>query len=210
MPPLIDLRVAELLCARLCHELVSPVGAINNGVELLSEEEPDFLKPDFLNDAVALIGQSARKAGQRLQFYRLAYGVSSAGGDPRELLAGLFEGGKVELDWHPEVAELPREWQILACNIAVIAAEALPRGGTVAVKPGAPSSGGGLAVTGTGEAVNLPEELGPGLGRKIAVADLSARNVHPCFTACLAEALGARVILKKVNAGSFVLTAGTG
>src|SRR6185312_8882141 len=71
----IDLRILELLCARLCHELVSPVGAINNGVELLGEEDPDFVR-----DAIALIGQSGRKAGQRLQFYRFAYGTAATAG----------------------------------------------------------------------------------------------------------------------------------
>ncbi len=73
----VEFRVLELLNARLCHELVSPVGAINNGVELLGEDDPDFVR-----DAIALIGQSARKAGQRLQFYRFAYGtsVSASGG----------------------------------------------------------------------------------------------------------------------------------
>ena len=81
----IDIRILELLSARLCHELISPVGAINNGVELLGEEDPEFVR-----DAVTLVGQSAKKAAQRLQFYRFAYGTlggGSAGLDPRDLLA---------------------------------------------------------------------------------------------------------------------------
>src|SRR5580658_5829839 len=78
MGVMIELRVLELLSARLCHELVSPVGAINNGVELLAEEDPDFVR-----DAIELIGQSARTASRRLQFYRFAYGTSaSATGAP--------------------------------------------------------------------------------------------------------------------------------
>src|SRR3954467_11382201 len=74
MSRLIDLRVLELLAARLCHELISPIGAIANGVELLGEDDPEFVR-----DATALIGQSAKKAGQRLQFYRFAYGSSATG-----------------------------------------------------------------------------------------------------------------------------------
>jgi len=74
MSMLVEMRVVELLNARLCHELVSPVGAINNGVELLGEEDPDFVR-----DAIQLIGQSARKASQRLQFYRFAYGTNVSG-----------------------------------------------------------------------------------------------------------------------------------
>jgi len=67
----IDLRLLELLAARLCHELIGPVAAIGNGVELLAEEDPDFVR-----EAVALVEESARKANRRLQFYRFAYGCS--------------------------------------------------------------------------------------------------------------------------------------
>src|ERR1700759_4184923 len=76
----IDLRVLELLSARLCHELSGPIAAISNGVELLAEEAPGFgssPKPAFLHDAVALVSESARRARFRLQFYRFAYGFSS-------------------------------------------------------------------------------------------------------------------------------------
>src|SRR6185437_6806303 len=97
MSMLVEMRVVELLNSRLCHELVSPVGAINNGVELLGEEDPDFVR-----DAIQLIGQSARKASQRLQFYRFAYGTavsagSGGGGAPpsgRDLSQGLFDETK--------------------------------------------------------------------------------------------------------------------
>ncbi len=67
----VELRVMELLNARLCHELISPVGAINNGVELVAEEDVDA---DFQRDAMKLIASSAKTAGHRLNFYRFAYG----------------------------------------------------------------------------------------------------------------------------------------
>src|SRR5229473_4806302 len=99
---LIDLKIVELLSARLCHELVSPIGAIANGVELLGEDDPEFVR-----DAMALIAQSARKAAQRLQFYRFAYGSLATGSatdaDPRALIDGLLDGGKLSCDW-PEAA----------------------------------------------------------------------------------------------------------
>src|ERR1700720_3602453 len=136
MSMLVEMRVVELLNARLCHELVSPVGAINNGVELLGEEDPDFVR-----DAIQLIGQSARKASQRLQFYRFAYGTNVGGSasampaNGRELSLGLFEETKVRCDWLAGAATLPSDWQRLACNMLVLAGEALPRGGSVAVRP---------------------------------------------------------------------------
>src|SRR5471032_1927521 len=121
MSRLIDLKVLSLLSARLCHELISPIGAIANGVELLGEDDAEFVR-----DATALIAQSARKAGQRLQFYRFAYGSTATGGaagpDPRELIDGLLEGGKVSCVWRAEAPSLPAEWQKLACNMAVLVA----------------------------------------------------------------------------------------
>src|SRR3977135_3090078 len=88
MSQAVDLRVVELLAARLCHDLIGPVAAIGNGAELLADEEPDFLQ-----DAIALVGESARKANRRLQFYRFAYGFSGgelAGLPPHRLFTPLF------------------------------------------------------------------------------------------------------------------------
>src|SRR5450432_3389347 len=122
MSALIDMRVLDLLSARLCHELISPVGAIANGVELLGEDDPDFVQ-----EATALIAESAKKAGQRLQFYRFAYGaLSSDGGglggpDPRELVDGLLDGGKIVCDWRQEAVGITSAWRKLGCNLVVLA-----------------------------------------------------------------------------------------
>jgi len=83
----LEFRVFELLASRLCHDLISPVGAINNGVELMGEKDADFAK-----DAAALIAQSARRAGHRLQFYRFAFafGGGTLTGPAPYLLAAEF------------------------------------------------------------------------------------------------------------------------
>lgn len=194
----IEFRVLELLSARLCHELVSPIGAVNNGVELLDEEDPDFVR-----DAVKLIGQSARKAGQRLQFYRFAYGTTAsasgqATGNGRDLALGLLEGGKVRCDWSAEATTLPVDWQRLACNMLVLAAEALPRGGTVIVRP-LRAGASGLEVAAEGESVNLTPEMRAALDPAAPVDQLSSRTIHAYVTARLAGMLGASLAL--VEAG---------
>lgn len=194
----IEFRVLELINARLCHELVSPIGAINNGVELLDDEDPDFVR-----DAIQLIGQSARKAGQRLQFYRFAYGTTATSrggaGSGGDLAAGLLEGGKVRCDWPAEASGLPVEWQRLACNMVVLAAEALPRGGTVLVRP--LSAEAGVEVTAEGEAVNVGAELRAALDPAAPAEQLTTRTVHPYFTARLALKLGTGVALVEAGAG---------
>jgi histidine phosphotransferase ChpT len=210
MRPLVDFRVLELLAARFCHELVSPIGAVNNGVELLAEEDPEFVK-----EAVKLIGQSGRTAGQRLQFYRFAYGSASGGGsaEPRDLVLGLLDGAKTRLEWHSEAAALPREWQRLACNMVVLANEALPRGGivTVGVRPegGKAGAGSSVMVAGAGESVNLTAEMQAALSRSVAVEDLSSRSVQAYFTATLGEQLGAKVEVATATARNFIFAAST-
>lgn len=185
----VDFRVLELLCGRLCHELISPVGAINNGVELLDEDDPEFVK-----EAMTLIGQSARKAGQRLQFYRFAYGAaggasSGAAVDGRALSRGLLEGGKVRCDWPREASDLAPPWQRLACNMLVLALEMLPRGGAVLVRP----IERGVAVTAEAETINASAEFQSVLAGEVAIDALTARTVHGFYTMHLAQRMGARL-----------------
>jgi histidine phosphotransferase ChpT len=205
MSGMVEFRVLELLNARLCHELISPVGAVNNGVELLDDEDPGFVR-----DAIKLIGQSARKAGQKLQFYRFAYGSSaSVSANGRELAAALLEGGKVRCDWLPAAASLPAEWQRLACNLLVLAAEALPRGGTVIVRP--PSEGAtGVEVVAEGDSVNLTAELRAALDPQAAVDQLSPRTIHAYFTAKLAGSIGARLRLGEAESQRVLFCATAG
>jgi histidine phosphotransferase ChpT len=132
----IDLRVLELLSARLCHELSGPIGAISNGVELLAEEDPGLgssLNPAFLHDAVALVSESARRARYRLQFYRFAYGFSSgsaiAGPAPHEIAIGFLAATNISGNYAEGIRMLSPDWQKLACNLLSVGADALPRGG---------------------------------------------------------------------------------
>jgi histidine phosphotransferase ChpT len=195
----VDLRVLELLSARLCHELISPVGAINNGIELMEEEDPDFVK-----DATTLIANSARTAGNRLNFYRFAYGSARAG-TGREVTLGLLEGGKSRCEWDDAVTALPVEWQRLACNMVVLATEALPRGGRVQVAPVAGKPG--LIIKAAGETINLTPELRAVLQGTTPVGELTARTVHAYYTVRVAETLSAKLSLAEPEPGSAVFTA---
>jgi histidine phosphotransferase ChpT len=195
----VDLRVLELLSSRLCHELISPVGAINNGIELMDEDDPEFVK-----DATKLIATSARTAGKRLDFYRFAYGSGRAG-TARDVVIGLLEGGKSRCDWDAGVSALSIEWQRVACNLVVLATETLPRGGGVRVAPaeGKP----GIVVTAAGDAINVTPEMRAVVAGTTNVADLTARTVHAYYAGKLAEALGARLSLTEPQPGNVVFTA---
>jgi histidine phosphotransferase ChpT len=203
MAVMVELRVMELINARLCHELISPVGAINNGVELVAEEDADA---DFQRDAMKLIASSAKTAGHRLNFYRFAYG-SGRGSTGKDAALGLLEGGKVRADWQESASALPLEWQRLACNMVVVAAEALPRGGMLRIEAG---EANGLVVSGGGDSVNLTAELRAALADNPDIGALTARTVHGYYTARVAESLGASLELAEPGAGKLLLKAKSG
>lgn len=189
------MRFLELLTARLCHELSGPVAAINNGIELLLDEEPDpglLLGPSFIRDAVALVSDSAHRVRDRLQFYRFAYGFSrlraGASAAPHELASGFFAASRVVCDYPESVRRMSPDWQKLACNLLPVGADALPRGGRVALTDSP------LAIQAVGEAAALSPEARAALMLTTPTTELTVRTVHAYFTGLLAKALDRRVI----------------
>jgi histidine phosphotransferase ChpT len=194
----IDLRVIELIAARLCHDLIGPVSAIANGVELLAEEDPDFVK-----DAVALVGDSARKASRCLQFYRFAYGFSGSGlggAAPHLLAAELFLDTAIECDYRAEARALPLDQQKLACAMLAVAGEALHRGGRLVV--GASAAGPEIEAAGAGSGPS--PEVRAALALATPTTDLTSRTVGAYFAGLLADALGRRIAVAD-EAGGFRL-----
>jgi histidine phosphotransferase ChpT len=184
----LDMHIVGLLAARLCHELIGPIAAVNNGVEVLAEGDADFAA-----DAAELIGSSARRAGARLQFYRFAYGFTLRGGfsgpPPHELADGYFAETRIACQYEDDARMLPLEWQKLGCNLLLVGAEALPRGGSLVLRAG--SCGPGVTVSGGAD--DLTPEAGAAIGLSCPVAELSARTVQGYFTGLLAHALGRRL-----------------
>src|ERR1700760_3670827 len=132
--PLPDmLELAALLCSRVCHDLISPVGAIVNGLEVLDDDP----KPDDREFALDLIRKSAKTASARLQFCRLAFGAAGAGGAPVDLgdaqnmARGHLEDTKTTIAWNLPRVLLPKNRVKLLLNMMVIAQQTIPRGGTL-------------------------------------------------------------------------------
>jgi histidine phosphotransferase ChpT len=187
MPIVIDIRVCELLAARLCHDMAGPVAAIANGAELLGDDDPDFAR-----EAATLIGDSARTAARRLQLFRYVFGFSHgahAGPPPHALASEYFVGSAIECDYPDAVRELEPEWQRLACGLLFVGAEGLPRGGQLALN----TAPGGLLLAGTGEGAGPPAESRAALARIAPVTELTARSVCAYFAALLAEGLDRRL-----------------
>lgn len=135
--------LASLLCSRLCHDLMSPVGALNNGIELLADEQD----PQMRDRCLELLSDSARATASKLKFFRLAFGAAGGFGDEvdsgeaRSALEGLFgPDSKVELGWMVADARLSKGATKLLLNLALIAGDSLVRGGRLDI--GAESDGG--------------------------------------------------------------------
>ncbi len=198
MEATIDLRVAEMLCSRLCHDLVSPVGAIKSGLELIAEFGGD---PD--EEAMGLINGSAEQAVAKLQFFRVAYGLAgaaqasmplSAAADAADILVG---GGRTTLDWptsqQPETPVLQAGALKLLLNMILLSVDALPRGGFLRVRLMPEDNGIGAQVIAAGEGAGFKADLAAAFEGTCGIDDLTARTVQGYYTALLGKRLGAPV-----------------
>ncbi len=192
----VELRVLELLSSRVCHDLISPIGAVGNGLELLEEAGPDMS-----GDALKLSANCVRKASALLEFFRMAYGTAGSDAGLRwdaakQLAEGLLEGSKVVLVWTPAPAgvALPPLAPKLALNLVLLATEMLPRGGEVVVALQPADGRAILSAVASGREARIPEEIAAAMVADAeSVPPLTARTVHGFFTARLAEASGSRL-----------------
>jgi histidine phosphotransferase ChpT len=195
--PLPDsLELAALLCSRVCHDLISPVGAIVNGLEVLDDDP----KPEDREFALDLIRKSAKTASARLQFCRLAFGAAgSAGaqidlGDAQAMARGHIEDGKVSISWNLPRILLPKNRVKLLLNMMVIAQQTIPRGGTLTVDPIGEGETMAFRVIASGLNARLPQNIADLLSATEPPA-ADAHAVQPYYTRLLAEACGLSVRL---------------
>lgn len=178
---------ASLLCSRLCHDLVNPIGALTNGAELLAEEQD----PEMMASCIKLLDDSARQTAALLTFFRLAFGGGGGYGamialkEPVTALTGKFPPSKIALEVQCAHAELPRQLVKVLMNLGLIAGEALVRGGTLAVRVDRQGPQWLLDIRAEGPRIIVPEDV------HAALNDPSAAEPTPR----IAPALVARMVL---------------
>lgn len=188
-----DIQILELLSSKICHDLISPIGAINNGLEILEE-----LGPDAGDDVTGLISYSARQASAKLQAYRLAYGAGSTEADikPENVHKAIqdFISGedKFKQDWDPHGPLLTMERPTAFCKILtsalLMAIESMPKGGILSAAAG-PDNASAI-ITGSGDSA-APRPAAPeALNGDLDTEDLEPRLVHPYTTGLLARHYG--------------------
>lgn len=171
--------LAALLCSRLCHDMLSPVGALNNGLELLADERD----PEMRKRCLELLEQSARASASKLKFFRLAFGAAGGFGDrvpseePKELLETLTaDDERISLAWSVGEPTLSKPAVKVLLNLAAMGLDALVRGGTLEV--GAEAHGGAteIAIRASGPKVVFDATVGQALAGQMADADLTGRT----------------------------------
>ena len=186
------LDLAALLCSRVCHDLISPVGAIVNGIEVLEEEKDESTK-EF---ALDLIKRSAATASAKLQFCRIAFGAAgSAGaqidtGDAEKVTRGFMEDDKTKIDWNLPRALLAKNRVKLLLNMLVIAGQAIPRGGKVTVDPIGAGDNLGFKVSAAGTNAKIPPAVPPLLTGELGGETVDAHRIQPFYAGLLARACG--------------------
>ena len=206
--PVLDF--AALLCSRLCHDLLSPVGAFNNGLELMAEETD----PEMRERCLDLLGESARTSAAKLKFFRLAFG--SAGGygeavppdEARQAIEGMFAAsGRVKVGWLAGAEALDKRAVKILLNLALIAGDALVRGGQLDIGVEQNDRTIELAVRAQGQKIVLDEELRAALSGSLPKDALSSRTAAAWMVRAMVERSGGEIMLSEPGEPALVFGA---
>ena len=193
------MELSEFLMAKLCHDLAGPVGAINNGVELLKDPNPTLH-----TESIDLIEISAREAVSRLLYFRQAYGTNknSAGislGTIKELVKNFYANKNLTFSW-PEahgdsdsMQVIKPEMAKLILNLVLIVAGSLIHGGNITVRIKNQKKEMGVKVHGEGKSIKLQEYIANILASDPDMVEIDSKNVQACLTAMLAKKIGGKI-----------------
>ncbi len=202
-----EIEFSALMVSRVCHDLVGPLGAVVNGLEVLEDENDAAMR----DDAIKLVTSSANQALARIQFMRIAFGAAgSAGaeldlGEIGRLIQGLLEGGKVKLEWNVPHAYWAKDWAKLLMNATLLGVDSLPRGGMVVVT--AEATPPSFKVIATGLNARVAEEVTRALKGEPLEGPVDARGIQPQLTHRLAQTVKAGLSVAARD-GSVEITGG--
>ncbi len=201
---------ASLLCSRLCHDLLSPVGALNNGIELLSDEHD----PEMRARCLELLGESARASANKLKFFRLAFGAAGGFADvvdtreARVAIEGLFgSDGRIQLGWIVDEPTMSKSALKVLLNLALIAGDALVRGGHLAVGAERHGSGLDIVIRAEGPRIVLDPELKSVLCGNSSEDTLAPRAAAAWLVRCLVKEGGGEVQVMDGEEGMLLIGA---
>jgi histidine phosphotransferase ChpT len=201
--------LASLLCSRLCHDLLSPVGALNNGLELMADEQD----PEMRERCLELLAESARASAAKLKFFRLAFGAGGGFGaeidtrEARTALEGLFGAEKkIELGWMVASDKLPKDAVKVLLNLALVAGDALVRGGQLDVAAERGEDGTEIVIRAEGPRLLLDPNLRATLERG-ASGTVEPRAAGAWLAHALIQGAGGKLQLSPADSNVLVMGA---
>ena len=192
-----SLELASLLCSRLCHDMLSPVGALSNGLELLAEEKD----PDMRQRCFELLEQSAKTSADKLRFFRLAFGAGGGFGEsiplnePRAVIDALVgNNGRIAVNWALASDSMPKSAIKVLLNLALIGIEALVRGGTLDIVAETHDTGDGrvseIVIRASGARIAFDPTVGQALDGTLPTEALSAKTTPAYMIEQLVKGFG--------------------
>ncbi|GJD56013.1 histidine phosphotransferase ChpT [Methylobacterium dankookense] len=186
------LDLSALLCSRVCHDVISPVGAIVNGLEVLEDDQDESMR-DF---ALDLIRKSARQASARLQFVRIAFGAAGSAGasidlaDAEKVSRGMFADDKTQLAWSAPQALFPKNKVKLLLNLVMIATQAIPRGGLIDVTVSGDGDAPTLLLKAKGSHARIPPHVEALMAGTSETGTVDAHGILAFYAGLVARAAG--------------------
>lgn len=183
--------LAALLSARICHDLISPIGALGTAIEVLDDES----NAEMHDDAMGLVRLSSRQAGAKLRFLRLAFGAGgSAPGiiaveELKSLIAGMYEGGKATISWNTALEGLEKNTARLLLNLAMLAVQSVPRGGDVVISAEQLGGATTLSLAASGPKSRLDAAVEKTLAGKAPDDGFDGRTIQPFYAGMIAREL---------------------
>ncbi len=191
------LELAALLCSRVCHDVISPVGAIVNGLEVLEDEKDESMR-EFAHD---LIKKSAKQASARLQFARIAFGAAgSAGaaidlGDAATIAKGFIEDDRIKLEIDAPRVLLPKNQVKLLLNLLMTATSTIPRGGMIRADIVVEGEQARFIILAKGTSARIPTHVEAFLRGESDTGAIDAHAIQPYYAGLIARAAGMSVAL---------------
>ena len=184
--------LSAMLCARICHDLISPVGALGTAIEIL--DDPNNV--DMYDDAMALVRTSSRQAAAKLKFLRIAFGAAgSAPGviptsEVTKLSNDMFADSKPDLVWNIDSDGIDKDRARILMNLVMLAIQAAPRGGTVTVSRHGQGEGANFVLVSDGPKARLDASIAHAIAGKAPEDGFDGRSIQPLYASLLTRDIG--------------------
>ena len=183
--------LAALLSARICHDLISPIGALGTAIEVLDDDS----NVEMHEDAMGLVRLSSKQAGAKLRFLRLAFGAGgSAPGvigvdELKSLTSDMYEGGKATISWGDCIDGIEKNTARLLLNLVMLAVQAVPRGGDVVISATEANGATTVSLAATGPKSRLDANVEKTLAGKAPEDGFDGRTIQPFYAGMIAREL---------------------